>query len=225
MANNRQGQFLDINPQREPGDDILVAQDTEELYEQMCEYQDRAEDIEFWVFYVIRCLTLFSCLVGIILVLVNLFRGNKLKSWRLYFLVAMSIFAWVAMTLYSDKVDMPCVKYFVRNLGTRSIYACFQNFLHGFSLYLILLLLAHLSDMQHRCPWFGFIAAAIFVPLAYSVGLLIFDLRVRNQHDWINNRDIWTKEVELRIKIAIICVRTFLYNIITTFLLFFMSKR
>ena len=81
MAQTRQGQFLDINPQR-PLDPLSpILEDHEELYEAICEFQNN--DIAF---FVIRCLTLFSCLIGIILVLVNLFRGNRLKSWRLYFL-------------------------------------------------------------------------------------------------------------------------------------------
>ena len=82
-----------------------------------------------------------------------------------------------------------------------------------------------LNGIYHRCQWFGFIAAAIFVPLSYSVGLLIFDLRVMNQGEWINKEGIWTKDVQLHVKIAIDSVRVFLYNIVTTFLLFFMSKR
>ena len=65
-------------------------------------------------------------------------------------LVAMSVFAWVAMTLYEDKVDNLCVQELLRSPGTQPIYRCFRTFLHGFCLYLILLLLAHLSDMQHR---------------------------------------------------------------------------
>ena len=62
----------------------------------------------------------------------------------------MSVFAWVAMTLYEDKVDNLCVQELLRSPGTQPIYRCFRTFLHGFCLYLILLLLAHLSDMQHR---------------------------------------------------------------------------
>ena len=65
-------------------------------------------------------------------------------------LVAMSVFAWVAMTLYQDKVDDLCVQELLRYPENGSIYRCFRTFLHGFCLYLILLLLAHLSDMQHR---------------------------------------------------------------------------
>ena len=81
MAQNRQGLNLDINPQRprEPLSPML--EDHEELYEAICEFEDNPI-----VYFVIRCLTLFFCLIGIILVLVNLFRGNRLKSWRLYFL-------------------------------------------------------------------------------------------------------------------------------------------
>jgi len=214
----------EFNPQGLPPP---VLEDSEELHPPLeeCEFGDN--DIAF---FIVRCLTLFFCLIGMILVLVNIIRGNRLKSWRLYFTTALSVFAWVALTLYQDKVDEFCVQELIRSPGTGAIYACFRNFVHGFSLYLILLLLAHLSDMQHRCQWFGFIAISIFIPLLYSVGLLIFDLRVRNQHDWIsssqnpNYSGTWTKDVKMQIHIAIDAVRTFLYNIVTTILLFVMSK-
>ena len=87
---------------------------------------------------------------------VSLVRENLRAGLREYFqhkirtLVAMSVFAWVAMTLYQDKVDNLCVQELLRSPGTQPIYRCFRTFLHGFCLYLILLLLAHLSDMQHR---------------------------------------------------------------------------
>ena len=87
---------------------------------------------------------------------VSLVRENLRAGLREYFqhkirtLVAMSVFAWVAMTLYQDKVDDLCVQELLRSPENGSIYRCFRTFLHGFCLYLILLLLAHLSDMQHR---------------------------------------------------------------------------
>ena len=183
-------------------------EDYEERYPKL-EYELTDEDK---IFFAVRCLTLLICFVGMILVLVNIARGNRLKSWRLYFLVAMCIFWWVGMTLYQDKVDTYWVQEVTRYPQPRSIYNCFQNFLHGLSLYLILLLLAHLSDMQHRSHWFFFIAAAIFVPLVYSVGLLIVDLRLNP-----DTRFTWY------VNIAIDTVRVFLYNVITTVLLFAMS--
>ena len=95
---NRQGQFQDINPQR-PLDTLSPkSEDSEELYEAICEFQNN--DI---VFFVIRSLTLFSCLIGIILVLVNLFRGNRLKSWRLYFLGSDFVFFKFSLSLLSSK--------------------------------------------------------------------------------------------------------------------------
>ena len=53
-----------------------------------------------------------------ILVLVNIIRGNRLKSWRLYFTTALSVFAWVALTLYQDKVDEFCVQELLRSPGS-----------------------------------------------------------------------------------------------------------
>ena len=49
--------------------------------------------------------------------------------------MAMSVFAWVAMTLYQDKVDNLCVQEFLRSPESGSIYQCFRIFLHGFCLY------------------------------------------------------------------------------------------
>lgn len=185
-------------------------EDYEELHPKIYEELE-TDDI---IFFAIRCLTVFICLIGLIIVLVNVARGNKLKSWRLYFLVALSIFSWLAMTLYQDYIDEHFVKEVTRWPQSRSIYWCFRNFLHGFNIYLILLLMAHLSDMQHRSHWFGFIAGAILIPLAYAVGLLIVDLRLH-----IDTRSKWY------VNIAIASCRVFFYNVLTIFLLFGMSRR
>jgi len=215
-----------------------VLQSSEENYPPLeeCQFEFKNDSYELNIaLFAVRCLTTFSCLIGIILLLVNFIRGNKIKSWRLYFTTALSVLAWIAMTLYSDKIDYFCYEFLDRSLQTAAIYKCFQNFLHGFSLYLTLLLLAHLSDMQHRCHWFAFICTSIFVPLLYSVGLVIFDMRVRNQKDWIeaclipqmkaeNQDSIWTCDVKKHVSIAIDCIRTFFYNLVTTIILVAMSK-
>ena len=92
-----------------------VLEDSEELHPPLeeCEFGDN--DIAF---FIVRCLTLFFCLIGMILVLVNIIRGNRLKSWRLYFTTALSVFAWVALTLYQDKVDEFCVQELLRSPGS-----------------------------------------------------------------------------------------------------------
>ena len=134
---------------------------------------------------------------------VSLVRENLRAGLREYFqhkirtLVAMSVFAWVAMTLYQDKVDNLCVQELLRHPENGSIYRCFRTFLHGFCLYLILLLLAHLSDMQHRSSSshvftipestnlqffskkFSFICICLFVFLQRTIPIL------RQQKDWV----------------------------------------
>ena len=82
---------------------------------------------------------------------IPLYVGNKLKSWPLYLFVSISVFLWVAMTLYQDKIDEFCLNKFeeLEPLYV-SIYVCIKNFLHGFCLFLILVLLAHLSDIENR---------------------------------------------------------------------------
>lgn len=120
MAQNRQGLNLDINPQRPREPLSPTLKDHEELYEAICEFEDNQI-----VLFVIRCLTLFSCLIGILLVLVNLFRGNRLKSWRLYFLVAMSVFAWIAMTLCTSSSHA-----FTNSVATNLRSFCQMKFVH-----------------------------------------------------------------------------------------------
>ncbi len=196
------------------GQNNFIEQDLCQQFEEACDTDLQDLETEDIVFFALRCLTCFICLSGMGLVLVSIGRGNKLKSWRLYFLVALSVFSWLALTLYQDYIDFYFVGEVTNFPQSRSIYWCFRNFLHGFSLYMILLLMAHLSDMQHRSYWFGFIAGVFFVPLIYSVGLLITDLKLDPE-----TRKMWY------VNIAIASVRVFFYNILSTFLLFFMSRR
>lgn len=213
-----------------PGFDprIPVTEDIqcEELYPKE-DYELTKEEI---IFFAIRCLTFFICVVSIVIVLVNIARGNKLKSWRLYFLVAMSVFSWIAMSLYQDNIDAYFVQEITRFPQPLSIYQCFRNFIHGFTLYLILLLLAHLSDMQHRSHWFGFIAGVIFIPLIYSIGVLIADLRldpgiVCESQPILNKEDRPLARNDKYVNVAIETIRVLLYNVINIVLLLLMSKR
>ena len=134
------------------------------------------------------------------------------------------------MTLYQDKIDEFCL-FKIEELDPllKSIYWCVRNFLHGLSLFLILILLAHLSDIENRGKWVGLILSCILIPLAYSVGLLVFDLLVKNKDNWFDpsnsTGNAWNKEEKIQIYIGIDSVKLLLYNITTTFLLFFMSKR
>ena len=72
--------------------------------------------------------------------------------------------------LFQDHIDEFFVQQIYRFPQRRSIYWCFRNLVHGLTLYLIILLLSHLSDFQHRGWWFCIILAVVLVPLAYSIG-------------------------------------------------------
>lgn len=213
-----------LNPQIADNDNLLL-DEVEAKLEEICG-ELRDNDLAF---FIVRCFALFFCLVGIIIILVNICRGNKLKSWPLYLFVSISVFLWVAMTLYQDKIDEFCLNKFeeLEPLYV-SIYVCIQNFLYGFNLFMILVLLAHLSDIENRCKWIGLILSLIFVPLAFSVGVLVFDLQVKNQENWFDSSNStgngWSLEDRTHIYIDIDSVKILLYNILTTFLLFFMSK-
>lgn len=131
-------------------------------------------DVQEVVLMSLRCFTCFLCLVGLMTVLIHIFRGNRLKSWPLYLVVVITIFVWIGLSLYQQYIE----KHFVCQPQNRLYYNdnivyynLIQNLLHGFSLFLVVLLLAHLSDRQHRSHWMGLIAIVILVPLIYSIGI------------------------------------------------------
>jgi len=175
-------------------------------------------DVQEVVLMSLRCFTCFLCLVGLMTVLIHIFRGNRLKSWPLYLVVVITIFVWIGLSLYQQYIE----KHFVCQPQNRLYYNdnivyynLIQNLLHGFSLFLVVLLLAHLSDRQHRSHWMGLIAIVILVPLIYSIGVLIRDLKV--EHDFHQPWDWY-------VNLATQSLQFFLYNIITTILLFIMSR-
>ena len=176
-------------------------------------------DVQEVVLMSLRCFTMLCCLIGLIAVLIHILRGNRLKSWPLYLVVAITIFLWIGLSLYQHYIE----KHFVCQRQNKLFYNdnivyynLIQNLMHGFSLFLVVLVLAHLSDRQLRSHWMGLIAIVILVPLIYSIGVLIRDLKV--EHDFQSS---WPWKVNL----ATLSVRFFLYNIITTILLFIMSRR
>jgi len=184
--------------------------DYEEFYPDDEKYELSGKD---YIVFGVRILTLLLCLVSLILILVNIARGYRLKSWRLYSAAGLTTLAWIIMTLYHDCIDNFFLRFFSKDPQSLSIFWCFSNLLHGLSIYLIILLLAHLSDMQHRSHWLLLIATVLLIPLVYSVGILITDLRVDP-----------TIRFSWQCTVAIDSVRVFLYNIISTILLIVMSR-
>lgn len=196
-----------------PFDPTLISpdyEDFEELHPPM-DYELEAID---WATMISRGVIILIFLIAYILVFVNVARGNKLKNWRLYSLVALTLFCWLSMAFYQDHID----EYFVHKVtifpAPRSIYWCVRNLLHGITLFMIVLLLCHLSDFQHRGIWILFVSMVVCVPLLYSIAVLIIDLRVPEQ-----SRRSW----EWNIGIA--AAKTFLYNLVTSIILFVFTIR
>lgn len=162
----------------------------------------------------LRCAITLICAVLIVLIFVSVARGLRVKSWRLYLLTGMTLFAWLGMSLYQDHIDTYYTHFVYREAQTESIYRCVRNLVHGLTLYLIVLLLSHMSDFQHHGSWLGLVFSVILVPLVYSVALLIVDLRLDNQirRDW-------------RTEVGISSVRVAFFNVATTVLVFVLTRR
>jgi hypothetical protein len=197
------------DPRYEAGPDYDYEKD-EEFYPP--EYELENTDI---ILLSVRCIVVAIFLVSYILFFVLVARGQRLKNWRLYAVVGLLVFSWLAMSLYQDHIDRFWVHAIYRYPQRRSIYWCFRNLVHGLSIYMTILFLSHLSDFQHRGGrWLGLVFTAILIPLVYSIALLIIDLRVQPE-----DRKSWEWNV------AITTVKVFLYNVVTTAMLIGFSPR
>ena len=67
----------------------------------------------------VRCAVTVVTIVLIVLVFVNVARGIKVKSWRLYLLTSLTLFAWLGMSLYQDHFDRYYVNFLVCEVQTR----------------------------------------------------------------------------------------------------------
>lgn len=208
-----EGSGFGANRYPEVKDDVNGDQlDYEELYEKVPHAITTLET----ALLATRCAVVFVCLVCVLVVMGAIVarRANRIKSWRLYLLTALTVLSWVAMTLYQDHID----EYFVQEVNrypqSRSIFWCFRNLAHGLSLFLVVLLLGHLSDFQHQGSWFLLVATVVLVPLAYSVALLVIDLRL-----------VPDVRLSWEFNIGVATFRVFLYNFITTILIFAYSNK
>ena len=57
-------------------------------------------EITDYILLGVRCFTVAVFLVALILLIVLVLRGRRLKNWRLYSLCALIYFAWLGMSLY-----------------------------------------------------------------------------------------------------------------------------
>ena len=167
------------------------------------------------VFMSLRCAITLVCAVLIVLTFVSLGRGVRVKSWRLYLLTAITLFAWLGLSLYQDHFDVHYVHYLLTDAQAESIYWCVRNLVNGLTLYLVVLLLSHMSDFQHHgLGWLGLVFAVVLVPIVYSVALLIVSLRV--SHDVLRD---WN------MRVGIAAVRVAFYNVATTILVLVFTRR
>merc|ERR1719367_1087230 len=181
--------------------------DYDECIDEECkeECQDNPIEpsVDLIIYMSIRCAVTVFTVVLIVLVFVNIARGIRVKSWRLYLLTAITLFAWIGMSLYQDHFDNYYVNWLACEPQPRSIYECVRNLTHGLTLFLIVLVLGHMSDFQHHGSWLGLVFAVVLVPLLYSVGLIVVDLRLDPEL-----RRQWETGV------AITAVRVALYNVV-----------
>ena len=198
-----------FNP-RQPGFGRPDFQDYEELYP----IEERElEPLEQFLL-IFRCFTVLLFVLLLVVVILNVFRGNRLKNWRLYVLTALSLLAWLVLSLYQDHIDQYFVHAIYRFPQSRSIYWCFRNLIHGITLYLIVLLLSHLADFQRRGLWLALVGVTVGIPLLYAIAVLIVDLRVPTE-----SRFSWEWNVGLS------TFRVFLFNVLTTVLLVVFAAR
>ena len=193
--------------------DPRVLSDFSDNEEDFAAVNDELEPLEI-ILFICRCAIVLIFIITYILVFVNVARGTRLKNWRLYCLTALILFCWLALSLYQDHIDEHFVHAIYRVPQSRSIYWCFRNLIHGVTLYLVILLLSHLSDFQRRGVWLWLVASIVIVPLSYTIALLIVDFRVppEDRKSWQWNLGIET-------------FRVFLFNVLTTILLFVFSPR
>ena len=164
---NRDGAYQ--GPELDPR---LTLQDQGEPdYEELYPVQDYKLQVVDIVLLAVRCFTIAFFLLCLLIVIIDICKDKlRLKSWRLYLVVSFVLFCWLGLSLYQDHLDEYFVQQVYRFPQRRSIYWCFRNLVHGLTLYMIILLLSHLSDFQHRGCWLLLIFAVVLVPLAYSVG-------------------------------------------------------
>jgi len=200
------------------GDQIPTRSFEEECTDEECFNDCTGEEARFddIIFMSVRCAAAVVTVVLIVLVFVSVGRGVRVKSWRLYLLTALTFFAWLSMSLYQDHFDKFYVHYLECNPQSRSNYECVRYLVHGLALFLVVLVLGHMSDFQHHGSWLALIFAVVLVPLFYSIGHIVVDLRLEEKIRVENGKAVNT---------GITAVRVALYNVVTTVLLIVFSRR
>ena len=184
-----------------------------------CKYPEELPYIEFELtqeeilLMSARCVTFFLCFVELISIVVFIAKGQRFKGWPLYLFVTVIVFLWIGMTLFQDYIDHFFVQEIARSRQAVYIYWCVRNVIHGLALYLILLVLAHMSEMHIRGHWAILVILTIFIPILYSSGVILTDIFLDPC-----KRNYW--EVNLTID----SVNVFLYNVVTSITLFMMIK-
>lgn len=202
--------------------------ETEEILEKEEKQDYTQEEI---ILVSCRCVIAFICLLSTILVIIVTARSRlqRYKSWRLYILTSLMVLAWMCLSLYEDYIDLFWVQEIWRLPTRYIIYQCIRNLTEGLSLYLIVLLLSHLSDFQHRGSWLWLIAMVILVPLVFSVVLLVAQMFL--PHEGCKQFDAQGNEVQSQftresfvVTTAAETIKTAFYNVATTVLLLVFSK-
>ena len=86
--------------------------DEHEDYEELYPKEDYDLQLADIITMVCRCSVILLFIISYVFVFINVARGHRLKNWRLYILVALVLFCWLAMSLYQDHIDL----YFVQEV-------------------------------------------------------------------------------------------------------------
>lgn len=100
-----------------------------------------------------------------------------------------------------------------------------MNLVQGMSLFLIVLLLSHLSDFQHRGSWLWLIALVVVVPGVYSIVLLLVELFGLPQKCEIKVGEEDLSRNGFAISTAKITIKIAFYNVATIILLLVFSRK
>ena len=90
----------------------------EECFKECRDQEDSASTLNV-ILMSVRCAVTVFTIAFIVLAFVSVIRGLRVKSWRLYLLTALTIFAWVAMSLYKEHIDVYYVRWLECDVQSR----------------------------------------------------------------------------------------------------------
>ncbi|QQP50259.1 Uncharacterized protein FKW44_011202, partial [Caligus rogercresseyi] len=144
------------------------------------DYQVNTVDLVLFSIRIVTCIIFLFCTFSVLIS--GLILQKYIKNWKLCIVSCGALAAWLGLSVYSDHIDEYWAGGFLSHYHQRnSIFHWFLNFFHGLTLFLTLLLLGHLADFQKRGCWLLLVGVAVFVPILYSVVIILVDLYAKDR--------------------------------------------